>query len=186
MNNDYLQQIDDKIKYDNDNIEIFKRRLRGLTQRILLLDIVLGEDNDVFFKILGSSNNIYTIHVWLDYVNIKCSCTCPDNKYRNIECKHILWLSLKKLYKADLESWSIDDINNLYYNWYNTYSYPVGRNNTCPICLEDIDYNKENTIGCTNSCNNSVHSFCWNKYYVISKSTRCVICRKLTMPILYE
>lgn len=165
-----------------ENLQILKRRIRGLTQRIILLDIQMGKDNDVFLKILGSKDNIYTIHIWTDWDKLYSNCTCHDYKFRNIECKHILWLSLKKFGKIETKLWTVDDINNLYYYWYSMYCYPPGRNDICPICLENIDYTNENTISCYYGCNNSIHSFCWNRYYTISKKTRCIICRKLTMP----
>ena len=187
-----INTIDETENYDTyenhdrvsieENLEILKRRIRGLTQRIILLDIKRGENNDIFLKILGSKDNIYTIHIWTDWDKITCDCTCPDNKFRGLECKHILWLSLRKLGKTETKLWTVDDINNLYYYWNSIYCYPPGRNDMCPICLENIDYGNENTISCFNGCNNSIHSFCWSKYYIISQKTRCVICRKLTMP----
>ncbi len=179
MDNNFLSDMN---KNEEENLQIFTRTIRAVTERILLLDITLGEDNDVFFKVLGSKDNIYTIHVWLDFYDIKYDCTCPDNKYRQLDCKHVLWLSLKNFYKSDPKEWTTDDINNFYSNWYNIYCYPAGRNTNCPICLEHIDYDKQNTVGCTNSCNNSVHTLCWNRYYTIAKTSKCIICRKFTMP----
>lgn len=181
MNNIQINNYD-----ENNDLELIKRRLRGFTQRILLLDIIKGENNDIYFKILGSKNDVYTIHIWLDVDILKCDCSCPDKKYRGVECKHILWLSVKKFGKLRSQLWNVDDINNFYFNWYSVYHYPRGRNDICPICLEGIDSTKENIITCVNSCNNSVHSFCWNKYYIISKKTKCVICRKFTMPFVYD
>lgn len=237
MSNQENTEIQQSTEIIKENIEILKRRIRSLTQRILLLDITRGESNDIFFKILGSKDTTYTIHVWAEHewnsqetveeysnnendignnysdsennynysennsennysdtennytynnydysYKILSNCTCPDNKFRGIECKHILWLSLKKFGKSESKYWTIDDINNLYYHWYEMNCYPPGRNDTCPICLENIDYKTENTISCYHGCNNSIHSFCWNKYYIISKRNRCVICRRLTMP----
>jgi hypothetical protein len=66
-----------------------------------------------------------------------------------------------------------------------------GRNKTCPICLENIDYKSQNVICCISGCRNAVHAMCWNRYYVASNRyaiTRvaCVVCRGDFMPMFMD
>ena len=52
------------------------------------------------------------------------------------------------------------------------------RNSECCICLEDIpsDMQSTNIMVCF-TCNNGIHSICWNKWKQVNKGDRCVYCR---------
>ena len=170
----------------------YKRRLRSLTERILLIDADIIYVNDILIsgidcKILGASNKIYIIEVWKEYDTINTMCNCPDYTIRNNICKHIYWLGSKKFDCMDPCEWSVENYNSLIAEyWANKIDYSIGRNETCPICLDDIDYESETTICCKYECYNAVHSVCWSRLYSISGKTNCVICRTDTMPIITD
>ena len=161
MNNNFPNFIDD-----------YKRRIKSVTQRILLLEIKKRDENIIQCQIVGSKNNVYVITI----NNLKPTCNCADYNNRGVICKHIYWLGSKKLGHMNPEYWKQEDISAFIENNKNS-NYPKGRNEACPICLELIDYKKELTICCLFECKNSVHSYCWNKYVDISKKTKCVCCR---------
>ena len=167
----------------------FKRRYKSIIQRILLLEteLIYNLHNDLnnnfnydFFgidcKIVGSTNKIYNVKVWKEYDKINCSCTCLDFTMRKNFCKHIYWLGFKKFDIADPVDWSIEKYNNfLNESFINSKIYR--KNEKCPICLENIDYQNEMTVNCTNSCLNSVHAECWTRNVTITSKTNCVVCR---------
>lgn len=178
-----------------------KRKLKSLTERILLINAELiyetpNENSELIplvsgidFKVLGSSNNIYSIQIWKSWTNygrISCTCTCPDFSIRGNTCKHIYWLGSKKFYSMNPEDWDIFDYNSIVTEYWilENNDNNIGRNSDCPICLENIDYNNETTICCKTQCRNSVHAICWGRYYDISNNATCVFCRSETMPFM--
>jgi hypothetical protein len=178
----------DIVQNDIDNN---KRKLKSLTERILLIDETLILDNQdqiygIDFKILGSKNLVYILHVWRDHCSVKCECNCMDHKMRNRDCKHMYWLGSRKFGNIEPSYWNIMEYKKVVTDcWielqkYDTY---VGRNEICPICLDDIDYDSDVTICCKYQCKNSVHSICWSRLYSISKKTNCVVCRTNVMPM---
>lgn len=178
--------------------EDYKRRLRSLTQRILLIDASViyegcSQDFDtisgVDFKILGSSNKIYIVQVWRELYSVNCSCSCMDYTMRRRHCKHIYWLGSMKFGHMDPNYWSVSNYKNIIADiWIKEESikYNVGRNETCPICLDYIDYENDMTICCKYQCNNAVHAICWCRFYNISGKTTCVMCREDTMPVISD
>lgn len=105
-------------------------------------------------------------------------CSCPDFTIRNNICKHMYWLGAKKIGILNPTYWEYNHLQSFINN--NLYVYqmfPKGRNETCPICLEKLDYADEYTVCCNIGCHNSVHLSCWDKYYYISYSDSCVVCR---------
>lgn len=184
--------FDDKFIYDVKFGEFdFRRRLRSLIQRILLLDtsIVCEADNThkncvwgIDFKVLGSSNTIYIVQIWRGLDKLGCSCSCLDYKMRNVYCKHIYWIGTKIFEEIEPIKWSLDkykDIVNKYVlSEKNTLQIKCGRNDNCPICLENINYENDVTVCCKNQCFNAVHAVCWSRFYEISGNSNCVFCRK--------
>jgi len=134
--------------------------------------------------------NEYAYNEYTDFTNtdrgeVNVYCSCPDFQHRNTICKHIYWFGIKKIGIFNPRHWRPRDISIFIQNHLYVYHmYPTGRNDTCPICLEKIDYQDEDefTICCVNSCNNSVHVACWQRYYNISYSNECVMCRAPGMP----
>lgn len=118
-----------------------------------------------------------TIANYMDEEEIKISCTCPDFKYRQKICKHIYWLGHSKIGHLDPHEWTHSMITQFCTLYKDTINPCIGRNDTCPICFEDIDYTTEKTVCCVHSCWNSTHSKCWIRYYLSSHNTRCVLCR---------
>lgn len=176
---------------DNNSVSsIMKRRLKSLTERILFIDsnLIYDENNilGIQCQILSSTNQLYDIKIWNEISTIqdtgqciKCSCSCLDYTMRGNNCKHIYWLGGKKFGTMDPDLWLEEQYNAfLSETWLIENDDNIrGRNNDCPICLEEIDYENEKTITCRLQCNNSVHSICWNRYYYISGNTNCVFCR---------
>ena len=151
----------------------FKRKLKSLTERILLIRIQLVYSinymDGVDFTMLGSTNKIYNVKICRDS-DLNYSCNCPDYTFRNNICKHIYWIGTKFFNTMDPQNWSLSDYN-LVINKNrinkNTSGH-TGRNEDCPICLEKINYQTESTICCTYQCYNSVHTICWGRYNDIS------------------
>jgi len=180
---------------EKDYIKRYKRRWRSITDRILLLDISFETkkdnniDQEIYYKIeskiLGSKNKEYTISIVSDHESIgsylnesSCKCSCPDFTCGKNICKHLYWFSYKFMHDIHPDRWNFYHVSNLINLLRNRSIKIKGRNDMCSICLEEIDYDKENTICCVENCNNSVHQFCWNKYNIFNlyKNT-CVICR---------
>jgi hypothetical protein len=203
-----MNNIDNNLTNDDPHInelqqyttEDYKRRLRSLTQRILLIHTsVIYNNNEqsgyfdeisgLDFKLLGSTNKIYIVRVWTESYNINCSCSCMDYTMRHRHCKHIYWIGSKKFGNMDSIHWSISTYKNIIAKcWIKEESlkYNVGRNETCPICLDVIDYENDMTVCCKYQCNNAVHVICWCRFYNASGKTNCVICREDTMPIISD
>lgn len=86
---------------ENDN----GRRERALKQKIFLLERGFDKrTNEVRFKVVGSTGNVYTIiapkfehresgEAWKNF----WKCSCPDNSIRHKKCKHILFIEIKAL-----------------------------------------------------------------------------------------
>lgn len=195
--NDTDNNANELQQYTNEDCQ---RRLRSLTQRILLIDAsviyevgnngFLDEISGVDFKVLGSTNNIYVVQVWRELYRINCSCSCMDYTMRRRNCKHIYWLGSKKFDgNMDPIHWSINSYKNIIADiWIKQESlkYNIGRNETCPICLDYIDYENDMTVCCKYQCNNAVHAVCWCRFYNISGKTTCVMCRQDTMPTISD
>ncbi len=164
---------------------VMKRKLKSITERILFIDsyLIYNKSNyveSVKCKILGSRNILYNLTIWKDInSNIHCKCSCPDNSLKKNKCKHIYWFGTQKFGFMDSKFWSeelYDDF--ISKNWILDYNNNSREKNTnCPICLETINYNNEETIRCRLICNNSIHTICWNRYRYISGKTQCVFCR---------
>jgi hypothetical protein len=118
-----------------------------------------------------------TIRNYTDAEEIKIACTCPDFIYRQKICKHIYWLGHSKIGHLDPYEWTHDMIMQFCRLYKDSVNPIIGRNDICPICIENIDYTTEKTICCVHSCWNSTHSKCWIRYYLASQNTRCVLCR---------
>lgn len=203
MNANEPESIDDPDTIQTYNEQsIYKRKLRSLTERILLIggDLMYANiDNPVLnyirgidFTILGCSNTIYNVKIMRYYIldegqdesGILYSCTCPDYYHRQNTCKHIYWIGAKFFNTMDPTYWNVNDYHRIITKyWINENEADhIGRNSDCPICLEPIDYQSESSICCTNQCYNAVHAICWGRYNDISGSTLCIFCRSNTMP----
>jgi predicted transposase YbfD/YdcC len=160
------------------------RKWRSLTQRILLLDVKASSSNDqVVCRILGASGQTYdiTVHVDTHPVDnehpIRASCNCMDATMRNVWCKHLYWLSSKRFNSLPVDQWEISNYLQLLHDARFLSTFVKGRNDQCPICLEDIDYDNENTVCCATICQNSVHRMCWSRFVCETYDYRCVCCR---------
>lgn len=161
----------------------YRRRLKSVYQRFLLVGIHIIDPSTIKCKILGSSNRIYTLDLVKSGDMIEASCDCPDCSIRKVTCKHMYWFGTKQLGISDPHLWTTEMIDNfIVHNTRFPVSFAVGRNETCPICFESIDYQQEHTICCTMVCQNSVHSMCWRRYHFVSFSEKCVVCRSKSMP----
>lgn len=189
------------IRYNNqmgDYISDWHRRVKSVNERILLLSVTKEEGDDnrytaVYCDILSQTDKQYKITikpVWQADVDsmagFNVSCTCPDFRVRHTRtptfaCKHIYWLGYKKMGYVSPEQWTKETLQSLIDT--NLIGTSVkGRNDTCPICLENIDYNQEDCVCCESECYNAVHKICWIRYYTNSYSSKCVVCRSWGMP----
>jgi hypothetical protein len=182
--------------YDDDFYSKYKRKLRSISDRILLLDLnYYPVPNFTQCKILGSTNKEYSINI-----KIKCdqntqilhggelldiSCTCMDYQVRKKNCKHIYWFCRYNLKNDDMnpDSSNIMQLYEFLYYYLNL-NLDInirGRNEDCPICLEKIDYDEQNSVCCVNNCGNAVHNICWSRYKYITNSDKCVLCRNIIL-----
>jgi hypothetical protein len=170
----------------------YKRRLKGLTEKIVIIDtelkcepVIIDEVNcdcitGINFKILSSNNNIYNLELFKKINKIMYNCNCPDFQIRKVICKHVYWLGYRKFQTTNPLEWSVNIYENLIIEHWRLDNYK-GYNDICPICLENIDYNNEFTVSCKYKCYNSIHSDCWKRYYDISSKKNCVFCRSDSM-----
>lgn len=180
------------------NYENFQRKLKSISERIILLDVnYYPISNFTQCKILGSKNKEYCINIEIKTINkninyenfellsysendiLNISCTCMDYQYRQRTCKHIYWFCRNSLRTPSMNP-KLSKASELYefLYYYLEIGYKIkGRNNDCPICLEKIDYDNENYICCREKCNNAVHNICWSRYKYISNCNNCVLCR---------
>jgi hypothetical protein len=180
-----------------ENYSDYRRKIKSISDRILLLDVnYFPLQNFTQCKILGSKNNEYFLNIQIKPNNIErninleiipddeddildIACTCMDFQIRKEPCKHIYWFCKYNLKNHEMNpklSSPSDLYEFLYYYLYLNKKIK-GRNETCPICLEKIDYNIDNYICCIDYCQNAVHNVCWCKYQYISNSNKCVLCR---------
>lgn len=165
---------------EDNYINDWNRRVKSLRERILLLDVSKRGDN-VECDILSQSNKQYKITINPNSQQYNITCTCPDFCIRHVTCKHIYWLGYKKMGYKVPEEWTRESVEKLVDD-HLLGTKIQGRNECCPICLENIDYIAEDTICCESECYNSVHKMCWVRYFSISYSRKCVICRSWGMP----
>jgi len=176
---------------NNEEYSRIKRKLKSLSERILLLDVnYYPIPNFAQCKILSSKNKEYSINIQVKHQNIEkddendtldISCTCMDYQVRKNFCKHIFWFcrnSLNQSTMNPLDCKSSDLYEFVYYYLHVGLSKKKGRNENCPICLEKIYYESENYICCENNCGNAVHNICWSRYKYIGNTSKCVLCRK--------
>lgn len=146
------------------------------------------------YTIMGSTGNVYTVNI-----NLKSNCTCPDNKLRKVNCKHIYFVlfkilsvppslidkldqnTLDNLYKQEYELDSSIIISPEKKILYDNLCNNVVTNNRenddiCPICLDEITDLKD-AYYCKNSCKKNVHICCFNMW-AKSKGHICVYCSK--------
>lgn len=169
-------------------INEYIRKARSLIQKMMLFDVCKDEhcDDIIHFYIMGNRQYIYKISICIDKQPILIKCNCPDFTYKNVDflyCKHIYWLGFS-IFLKEPDNWDIELISN-YYEEFNSIKRRknyIGRNDNCPICLEIIDYENQNTFCCKESCGNAVHSQCWLSFYVVAYNHNCVCCRGKTMP----
>ncbi len=164
----------------------YKKRMKGLTQRMLLLGVNRSplETKTIECTVLSATDKVYTITIFSSQPEIEVTCSCPDFCMRKELCKHIYWLSFKKLGWAEPGQWTQRGIEAFVKSNLPSMTI-VGRNSECPICLEPIDYSNEMTICCNLECNNSVHAICWHRFTNASNDPRCVLCRSYSMPSLH-
>lgn len=169
----------------DDYLSEYRRKVKSLSENMYLEGVAI-DYNTTQFLIYSASRKHYCITIE-SCDSLKIECNCPDFKRRKRYCKHIYWVGLKQINKEDPGVWTKDDIQAFLKEYYLLYgyshwSYPAGiiygKNDTCPICLDPIDYDTDFTLCCKHGCNNSVHVLCWNSYQAVSQSYKCVMCRR--------
>jgi len=92
--------------------ENYERVIRGLSQRIYLLETVTTTRNDgstvIHFIVSGTTGNVYTVDVNMTAATAAddarpatggefIQCTCPDYQRRHSQCKHVAFVLFKVL-----------------------------------------------------------------------------------------
>lgn len=173
----------------DDYIEKYKRRIKSITQKFNLLNIVVIDVNNLSCYISSESKKLYIIDIfnYRDENDVKITCTCPDNMYKKYTCKHIYWLGSNHIGISEPKKWNQDMIDTFILLYSRCFIKNIkGRNEDCPICLKHINYNSEFTVCCTKVCYNSIHTLCWYRYYLTTYSNKCVMCRSKTLPSFVE
>jgi len=155
--------------------------------------------SDKIVCLIFDTQKYSTSTLTIDYNNfqIKVSCDCSHfssiltqltkKSIKNMfyyffkkqsSCIHIKWISSSYFNCSSTDNWTLKKINT--FKLFHTQSItPSGNNIECSICLENINYNSENTYYC-NVCKNSIHNKCWNKFIIINPDNcklNCCICR---------
>lgn len=163
-----------------------KRQARSVVEHFTLLDVNIQVDNRIECKILGSTNKDYRLVFTWDVSELYYKCTCNDHTYRKVICKHLYWFGESFLARKQPTFWTMYDLTQFIRDYLYFQNLMVGLNDICPICFNCIDYASENTVCCVSSCQNSVHAECWKRYTHITPTSKCVICRRQSMPHLEE
>jgi len=164
---------------------------------LYLIDCITTYDNILICKTINNTNKrkyIITID-WNDNDNIKINCNCNKKTKRNCfkfnflsknkkACEHIRWLGNFYLNSPNPKEWNINVLDILKERK-TDYKKTKGKNIECLICMENIDYNKQNTINC-HQCNYSIHNICWNEYLLTYPYAfnNCTYCKTRSMPLL--
>lgn len=164
---------------------ILKRQHKSLSQKFILLDIncrldTINKTIVINANIIGSTNKEYKLQFKFKRFPSKMlyySCSCMDFEMRDVDCKHLYWFGRNIFDKLNPDKWKIVDLVKTFVKYINYDIFPIGRNDKCPICMEEINYDDEKTINCYNQCRNSVHSLCWARYIFTTTKFDCVICR---------
>ena len=154
-------------------------------------------ESDRIVCLIFNKENYSTSTLIIDYnksqINVSCDCSCILKKKsikdmfclflkKKIDCIHMEWLSLSYFNCRYSDDFTLKKINN--FKLFHGQSFtPNGHNIECSICLDNINYNNENTYYC-NICKNSVHNKCWNKFIIINPNyckLNCCICRTGTL-----
>jgi hypothetical protein len=154
-----------------------------------------------------SKTNIVYIDIdWNKSIHVQCSCKKKDKciEYTKLQiyasklskiknflnifnyiCPHVKWFGLVYLNSYNYKYWSPMLLEN--FKKRNTYySKTKGQNSECLICLENINYNHQNTVHC-NNCKHSIHKKCWHEYHIISKKANntCILCKSNLLNYLF-
>jgi hypothetical protein len=187
----------------------YKRKTKALLQNFKIRQIKIQNDNDIVCKLVTSKNKTYNVTIanynW-DY-DIDISCDCADFRFNNQSpelidlmvndftynfhttknvhhCKHIYWLGFNHIGHINPTLWTTTMLTDFFEQYLINNDNNVGRNNICSICLDEINYDFEDTIKCVETCDNAVHKQCWVNYFIKTENTQCIYCRNPTMPNL--
>ena len=170
---------------------------RSLNERIIMLQEnikpnLLSAD----YKISGSSNKCYNVHVGTPTEQksvVGATCSCPDYCFRKLTCKHIYFVLqniltisvintdlftcslvfLKDKLKKRNEKIGNVNVSNVFEEKHSLRK-PIG---DCPICLEIMDEKNESIMFCEKVCGNNVHTICVERFAKISGKFNCPYCR---------
>ena len=145
-------------------------------------EIVSNTDREIVTDSFNTNREIDDV---IDDESVIVECNCPDSTLTKHICKHIYWLGIKQFGVTYPKYWKrrhIDEFICRHISKYKNRDGETGRNDTCPICFEEINYGNQLTLQCKEQCRNSFHTLCWKKYYFTSYSDKCVICRSNFYP----
>lgn len=178
------------------------RKLRGLTQKIFMIEYRKIDEYDMEFDVMGTTKNVYTVKV-----TKTPTCTCPDHTTRFNRCKHIFFI-LRRIMKIN-EEFDDDDfedkaefnnkelkrmiknmpvvMNTLTVDKCVKDKYDQlkcknkngcvemkGCDDVCCICFDDLD-NGEELDYCKKSCGRPIHTECF-AMYCEKRDKKCLIC----------
>lgn len=170
----------------------YKRKQRGITQKIFLIETIEKKNNTSReYVVMGSTGNVYNVNI-----TNNPTCTCPDYSIRYNRCKHIYFILLRvmKVNNPDKEKYTDSELINMFKNIPEITNilcvneniknqYLKNKNNKiqikdddiCPICLEDIQ-NGEIFEYCRAKCGKCVHKTCFDMWCK-KNPVKCLICR---------
>lgn len=175
---------------------MYSRLHRAMLQRILMLEEVVDIEKVMGdYKILGSTENIYNVHIDAN----RRSCSCPDHMKRLGDCKHILFVlvqilkfrhsdeNVSQITKRGLKAKLLKRLNAKVINTIQPQEKKEDSkvaqkplfDADCPICLEPF-LPDETVLYCKMTCGNNIHQVCMLRWFASSKSSSppsCPMCR---------
>ena len=177
------------------------RKQRGQTQALFLIETLENTNKyERVYDIMGSTGNVYRVAI-----KQKPTCTCPDYKKRESNCKHIYFVLLRimkvnkqnedksifsKLELLDMFNNIPMITNHLIVN--NTLKQKYdnmkgkdpkdnkvtgkGTDDLCPICLDELE-NGDQLDYCKYSCGKYIHTVCFGMWCK-NKIPVCVFCKQ--------
>ncbi|KAI9751692.1 MAG: hypothetical protein M4579_005958 [Chaenotheca gracillima] len=170
-----------------------ERLERVVTQRMFLLDRTVVEDSvdgpEGEFDLAGTTGNVYTVKI-----GKVPSCTCPDNREKRNQCKHIIYVLVNVLKAPEELQYQLGFLSSELREIFNQAPPPPEANpqesgddpghrkpieGDCPICITDMKPGQGDIVWCQAACGNNVHRQCFEQWATSKpgQEVRCVYCR---------
>lgn len=164
---------------------------RALTQRMFVIGRTRGGTSEVpeeTIDLAGTTGNIYQITIAKQPV-----CTCPDNKLKGNQCKHIIYVLVNVLKAPNHLRYQLAFLSSELREIFahapaplthvnNDEDHPGSRKpieGPCPVCFLDLEAETDDIVWCKAACGNNIHKHCFEQWAASQrgKEVKCVYCR---------